>query len=241
VHEGLDVLAVMAHPDDAELLCGGALIRSADQGERVGVLDLTRGESGTRGSADVRGGEAERAARIMGLTVRRTAGLPDAALQNDLDSRRTVVELLRELRPRVVVSHWREGRHPDHRVAAELVYDACFLAGLKRFPAAGDPFRPFKVIQATAFREDAPPPSVVIDVTDQIDRKIEALAAYGSQFEGRSWAGEVYPGGERPLFEQIRAQLARYGSFIRVPYGEPFHVRESFHVDTLGGLDVGSF
>ena len=237
----LDVLAVFAHPDDAELLCGGALIRSADKGERVGIVDLTRGESGTWGSAEVRGGEGERAAQIMGLTVRRTANLADAAIVNDAPSRRAVVSLLRELRPRVVVTHWREGRHPDHRVTAELVYDACFLAGLKRFDAPGEPFRPLKLVHATAYREDAPRPSLVIDVTDQIDRKLEALAAYGSQFQGRSWAGEVFGGGDRPLFEQIRAQLAHYGSLIRVPYGEPFHVRESFRVDTLGALDVSTF
>jgi bacillithiol biosynthesis deacetylase BshB1 len=237
----LDVLAIMAHPDDAELLCGGALIRSADRGERVGVVDLTRGESGSWGSADVRGREAERAAEIMGLQLRRSAGLADAGILNDAASRRAVVELLRELRPRVVVTHWREGRHPDHRVAAELVYDACFLSGLSRFEASGEPFRPHKLVHATAYREDVPRPPLVIDVTDQIDRKLEALAAYGSQFQGRSWAGEVFAGGDRPLFEQIRAQLAHYGSLIRVPYGEPFHVREAFRADTLGALDVGTF
>jgi bacillithiol biosynthesis deacetylase BshB1 len=231
----------MAHPDDAELLCGGALIRSAERGERVGVVDLSRGESGTWGSADVRGREAERAAEIMGLAVRRSAGLPDAGIVNEPGSRKAVVELLRELRPRVVVTHWREGRHPDHRVAAELVYDACFLAGLGRFEAAGEPFRPHKLVHATAYREDVPRPSFVIDVTEQIDRKLEALAAYGSQFQGRSWAGEVFPGGERPLFEQIRAQMAHYGSLIRVPYGEPFYARETARVDTLGSLDVGTF
>jgi bacillithiol biosynthesis deacetylase BshB1 len=235
------VLAIMAHPDDAELLCGGALIRSAGRGERVGVVDLSRGESGTWGSASVRGREADHAAEIMGLTVRRTAGLPDAGIVNEPASRRAVVELLRELRPRVVVTHWREGRHPDHRVAAELVYDACFLAGLRRFEAAGEPFRPLKLVHATAYREDAPRPSFVIDVTEQIDRKLEALAAYGSQFQGRSWAGEVFPGGDRPLFEQIRAQMAHYGSLIRVPYGEPFYARESLGVDTLGALDVSTF
>lgn len=239
--EPLDVLAVMAHPDDAELLCGGALIRSHDRGERVGAVDLTRGESGTFGSAEIRRAEAERAAAIMGLTVRRCAGLPDAALVNDPASRLVLAALLRELRPRVVVTHWREGRHPDHRAAAELVYDACFLSGLSRLDAPGEPHRPHKVVHATAFREDAPSPSLVIDVTDQIDRKLEALAAYSTQFEKRTWAGEVFPGGERPLFEQIRAKLAHYGSLIRAPYGEPFWVRETFRAETLGSLGVSSF
>lgn len=237
----LDVLAVMAHPDDAELLCGGALIRSADAGERVGVVDLTRGESGTHGSADLRDREAERAAAIMGLAVRRNAGLADAALRNDDGGRSAVIALIRELRPRVVVTHWRESRHPDHRIASELVYDACYLAGLANHPAPGAAFRPHKVVYATAFREDAEPPTFVVDVTGQMDRKMEALAAYGSQFEGKSAMGEVYPGGDRPLFDQIRALCARYGSLVRVGYGEPFRTRETMAVTTLGSLGVCTF
>lgn len=237
----LDVLAVMAHPDDAELLCGGALIRSVDEGERVGVLDLTRGESGSYGTAELRAREADRASEIMGLSVRRSAGLPDAALQNTPESRRIVAGLIRELRPRVVVTHWREGRHPDHRVAAELTYDACYLAGLKSLDAPGEPHRPLKVVYATAFREDAPPPSFVIDVTEQFDRKIEALRSYESQFDGRAGMGEVLPAGDRPVYDQIRAQLAHYGSLVRVAYGEPFRTRESARQETLGSLSVSTF
>jgi LmbE family N-acetylglucosaminyl deacetylase len=121
------------------------------------------------------------------------------------------------------------------------VRDACFLSGLTRYDAPGDPFRPLKLVHATAFREDVSPSSLIVDVTEQIDRKFEALAAYDSQFQGRTWAGEVFPGGARPLFDQIRAQLAHYGSRIRVAYGEPFHVQESFRLETLGRLDVSSF
>ena len=237
----LNVLAVMAHPDDAELLCGGTLIRSAELGERVGVVDLSAGESGSRGSVELRAREAEHAAELMGLAIRRTAGLPDAGIRNDAAARRTVVELLRELRPRVVVTHWREGRHPDHRESALLVYDACFLSGLSRFPATGEPFRPLKLLHATAFREDASPPSFVVDVTAQMDRKLKAIAAYASQFEGKTWAGEVFGGGDRPLFEQVRVQMAHYGSLIRVAYGEPFRTREAMSVESLGTLGVSTF
>jgi bacillithiol biosynthesis deacetylase BshB1 len=239
--EALDVLAIMAHPDDAELLCGGALIKSARRGERAGVLDLTRGESGTHGSADVRQREAERASEIMGLAARRNVGLPDAALENNLEARRAVVAVLRELRPRIVVTHWREGRHPDHRVAARLAFDACYLAGLANFDAPGDPHRPFKVVEATAFREDAEPPSFVVDVTEEMDRKIEALRAYDSQFDRQTAMGEVFPGGDRPLYDQIRAKCAHYGSLIRVRYGEPFRSREVAEAVTLGGLGVATF
>ncbi len=238
---GLDLLAVMAHPDDAELLCGGALIKAADAGRRVGVLDLTAGEGGTRGSAEIRAKEAAAAAEIMGLTLRRCAGLPDSRLQNDEAARRTVVESLRLLRPTVVVTHWKVGRHRDHRIACELVRDACFLSGLKRLDAAGTPFRPRKLVYATAFREDAGPPGVVVDITDQMERKIEALSAYGSQFPGVTQAGEVFPGGDRPLMEQIRVQCAHYGSLIRAAYGEPYHTDETVEVDSLTDLRVGSF
>jgi N-acetylglucosamine malate deacetylase 1 len=237
----LDVLAVMAHPDDAELLCGGALRKSALAGQRVGVVDLTGGEMGSQGSVEIRGREAARAAEILGLAVRRCAGLPDSRLVNDEASRRVVVELLRALRPRVVVTHWKVGRHRDHRVAAELVRDACFLTGLKKLPAAGEPFRPLQLVYATAFREDAHPPDFVVDVTEVVDDKLAALGAYASQFEGAVQAGEVFPGGDRPLNDQIRAQLAHYGSLIRVRYGEPFRVDEAMEVATLGDLGVSSF
>lgn len=239
--EPLDVLAVMAHPDDAELLCGGALIRSADQGLRTGVVDLTAGEAGTHGSEEVRSREAERAAEVMGLTERRSAALPDAGLANDFGSRQVVVALLRELRPRVVVTHWLRSRHPDHRAAAELVYDSAYLAGLARFEAPGDPFRPLKVVHALTYREDAVKPTFVMDVSEAMERKMEALACYGSQFEGKSQAGEVFPGGERPLVDQIRAQMARYGSLVRAEYGEPFWTRETMALDSFSGLGVSTF
>lgn len=239
--EALAVLAVMAHPDDAELLCGGALAKSAALGERAGVVDLTRGESGSWGSAEVRAREAERAAEILGLSVRRSAGLPDAGLENTLEARRVVAGLLRELRPRVVVTHWTRGRHPDHTAAAALVRGACFLAGLRNLDVPGEPFRPHKLVHCTAFREDAPPPTFVVDVTAWMDRKMDALAAYGSQFEGKAAMGEVMPGGERPVLEQVRMQCAHYGSLVRVPYGEPFYTIETMAAPTLGGLEVASF
>lgn len=239
--EPVDVLAVMAHPDDAELLCGGALAVSVDRGERVGVLALTEGEAGTWGSAELRAKEAAKAAEILGIHVRTSAQLPDAALQNTLDARRVVVEQLRAFRPRVVVTHWTVARHPDHRVAAELVTDACFLAGLSRFPAEGRPYRPFKLVYATAFREDADPPSFVVDISEQIERKLNAIAAFHSQVEGKTGLGEVYPGGARPLLDQVRAACARYGALARVEYAEPFRTRETMLVESLGRLPVSTF
>lgn len=236
-----DVLAVFAHPDDAELSCGGALAKSADAGQRVGILDLTAGEMGSQGTPELRAREAEQAAAILGVSMRRCLGLPDSRLENTHEARVALAGVLRELRPRVVVTHWRVGRHRDHRLACEIVRDACFLSALRKLEAPGDPFRPLKLVYATAFREDAGPPSFVIDVTAHIDRKIRALEAYGSQFAGKTQAGEVFPGGDRPLLDQIRVRAAADGSLIRAAYGEPFHVDETMAVDTLAELSVSTF
>ncbi len=239
--EPLDVLAVVAHPDDGELICGGSLIKSAEAGHRTGILDLTMGESGSRGTPELRAQEAEQAGDILGLAVRRNAGLPDSRLENTLEARSVVAGVLRELRPRVVITHWMNGRHPDHRAAAELVYDASFLAGLKNFDAPGSPFRPAKVIHALSFREDPQKPTFVVDITSQIEKKLAAIAVYTSQFGDVIQAGEVFPGGDRSLQDQIRAQGARAGSLIRRAYGEPFWTRETMEVSTVSDLTVSTF
>ena len=241
MNESLDLLAIMAHPDDAELLCGGMLIKTSALGRRVGVLDLTAGEMGSSGTGDIRKQEAARAGEIMGLAERRCAGLPDAHLENDNASRLVVAGYLRELRPRVVVTHWKVGRHRDHRITCELVRDACYLSGLRRLDVEGRPFRPRKLVYATAFREDADPPDLVVDVTDEIASKLEALSSYTSQFEGVTGIGEIYPGGNRPLFDQIRAKMAHYGSLIRAEYGEPYRVDEPFAVEDLSALEVSTY
>ena len=237
----LDVLAIVAHPDDAELLCGGSLLQSKDRGERTGILDLTRGEMGSQGSPERRAEEARKAAEILGLSIRRNAGLPDANLRNTHETRRVVAQLLRELRPRVVITHWTQGRHPDHRAAAELVYDASYLSGLRNFTAEGGPFRPFKVVHALSFREEPQKPTFVVDITKQMEKKLEAIAAYSSQFGGAVQAGEVFPGGGRALAEQIKAHGARAGSLIRTEFGEPFWTRETIQASSLGSLPVSTF
>jgi N-acetylglucosamine malate deacetylase 1 len=237
----VDLLAIMAHPDDAELLCGGALALAADQGHAVGILDLTRGESGTWGSPEQRSVEAERAADILGVAIRRNAGLPDAALEYSVGVRAYVASIVRELRPHTVILHWPEARHPDHRVASQLGHDACFVAGLKGVRIDGEPHRPHKVVYALSYREEPVQPSFVVDITSVIERKLDAIFAFGTQFEGRTAMGDVFGGGERPLREQLRAHAAHYGSLIRRPYGEPYWTRETLRVDDLVGLAVNSF
>ena len=235
----VDLLAIFAHPDDAELLCGGTLARASDQGHRVGILDLTGGESGSQGSASLRAQEAAVAARILGVTTRASVGLPDAALVNTPDARLAIARHLRALRPRTVIVHWPSARHPDHRVAAELARDACFVSGLSRAPIEGEPHRPTKILHAVAFQEPAVEPRFVVDISEQMERKLEAVAAFRSQFEGKTWAGDIFGGG-RPLIEQVRMHAAHYGSLIRRPYGEPFWTRETVLVDDVVGMPVNS-
>jgi bacillithiol biosynthesis deacetylase BshB1 len=236
----VDLLAIAAHRDDVELLCGGTVARAAAQGHRTGILDLTRGERGTDGSADLRGREAEAAARVLGVVARRNAGLPDAALENTTETRILVASYVRAFRPRVVILPFMHGRHPDHRIASQLAYDGCFLAGLAKYPAAGAPHRPTKLLYAMTYREEALKPSFVVDISEQIETKMEAVRCYSSQFDGKTWGGEVFPGGDRPLYDQVRMHAARYGSLIRTAYGEPFHTLETMAVDDVVALGVRS-
>jgi N-acetylglucosamine malate deacetylase 1 len=235
----VDLLAIAAHRDDAELTCGGTLAKAARAGHRVGILDLTQGETGTRGDAPTRAAEAERAAKALGVAVRLNAGLPDAHLHNDEPSRATLVDLIRATRPRVVILPYPVGRHPDHRAAAELGRDACYLAGLAKYGGAGEPHRPFKVLYALAYREDPVKPSFVVDISDAFDAKMQAIRCYASQFDGAKAAGEIHPTGQ-DLYELIRVQSAHYGSLIRKPYGEPFFTNETVEVGDVLQLGVQS-
>lgn len=235
----VDLLAIAAHRDDVELTCGGTLARAVRQGHRVGILDLTAGESGTRGSADLRGLEAERAAAILGVHERRNAGLPDAHLHNTEATRRVLVAELRHFAPRVVILQWPRGRHPDHRIASELARDACFLAGLARYDAPGAPHRPEKILYALAYREEAVKPTFVVDISDEFELKMAAVRAYGSQFDGATWAGELFPTGQ-PLYDLVAVQNAHYGSRIRARYGEPFHTDETVRIDDVVTMGVRS-
>jgi bacillithiol biosynthesis deacetylase BshB1 len=235
----VDLLAIAAHRDDAELTCGGTLLRAVDQGHKTGILDLTQGETGTRGSAALRAEEAQKAAVVLGVAERRNAGLPDAHLHNTDEARRVVVEQIRHFKPRVVILPYPVGRHPDHRVASELARDACFLAGLAKYDAPGVPHRPHKILYALAFREDPVKPSFVVDITPQMERKMAAIRCYASQFDGAKNAGELFPTGQ-DLYSLIEVQNAHYGSLIRTRFGEPFFAYETMKVDDVVALDVQS-
>lgn len=235
----VDILAIAAHRDDVELTCSGTLIKAIDGGYQAGILDLTEGESASRGSAQLRAEEAAKAAAVMGVRERRNAGLPDAHIQNNEETRRLVVEQIRHFAPRVVILPFAVGRHPDHRIASELGRDACFLSGLKRYSADGAPHRPHKVLYALSYREDPIKPTFVVDISDQFERKLAAIRCYGSQFDGAKAAGEIFPTGQ-DLYGLVETQNAHYGSLIRRRYGEPYFTQETVLVDDVVKLEVQS-
>lgn len=235
-----DLLAIAAHRDDVELTCGGTLIKAAAQGYRVGIVDLTQGEMGTRGSAALRATEASQAAEILGVAARENLGLPDAGLVNDPATRVQLALAIRRFAPRVVIAPAPRGRHPDHRVAAELIRDACFVAGLAKVVPSVPPHRPHKILHVTTYRQDFERPTFVVDIGEEFERKMEAIRCYASQFDGARQAGEVYPTGE-PLYDVVRHHAAYYGSLIRARYGEPFFTYETMRVDDVVALEVSTF
>ena len=236
----VDVLAIAAHRDDVELSCGGTLARAAKLGRTTAVIDLTAGELGTRGSADLRAEEASRAAGVLGLSARENLGLPDAGVTNTPETRIMLAVAIRRFAPSIVIAPALSGRHPDHGVTAQLVRDACFIAGLKKIAPETPVHRPLKVVHCLAYREDNVKPTFVVDISDAFEQKLEAVRCYSSQFDEAIQGGEVYPNGE-PLYEIVRHQAAHYGSLIRCRYGEPFFTTETMRVDDIAALEVSTF
>jgi N-acetylglucosamine malate deacetylase 1 len=233
----LDLLAVAAHPDDVEQTCGGTLIRMAQTGYRTGVLDLTAGDMGTRGSPEIRLREADTAAGLLKLSWRGNLRLPDARLENTLEVRTSLALEIRRLRPRVVIIPYWDARHPDHYRAGEIAYEACFLAGLRKLDPSVEPHRPFKVIYSSLYASVTP--SFVVDISTQFDRRMSALLSYESQY-GSGEAGDVFPGREE-IRERLAAIARFYGNLIGVRYGEPFVVKEMIQVSDVVSMPVRSF
>jgi len=242
----LDLLAIAAHPDDVELTCGGTLLKMADAGYATGILDLTRGEMGTRGDVETRRREAAAAARVLRVKYRGNLGLRDAHLAADEDSKMSVARAIRRLRPHTVIIPYWEARHPDHYMASKLAYEGCFWAGLKRLPLEGEPFRPFKILYTAAY---APVtafagafPAFIVDITKQFERRAKAIACYGSQFRPKASvrrASKVFIALDR-LTDEMDALSRYYGEMIGVRYGEPFQVKEMMQVDDVVKLPVRS-
>jgi bacillithiol biosynthesis deacetylase BshB1 len=235
----LDLLAIAAHPDDVELTCGGTLLKMAEKGYKTGILDLTEGEMGTRGTREMRAKEAASAAKILKASWRGTLGVPDSDVQSTRQHKLGLAKLIRELRPRTVILPYWEARHPDHYHASALGYEGCFLAGLKQLPIEGEPYRPFKILYATSF--EGMPPTFIVDVTKQYETRRRAILAFGSQFRpGKSERKQRVYLAIDELDPKMDLLARHYGQMIGVKYGEPFLQKESMAVDDIVALPVRS-
>jgi bacillithiol biosynthesis deacetylase BshB1 len=249
-HSLVDVLALAAHRDDVEQTCGGTLLRMRSLGLHTGILDLTAGEAGTRGSAEERGREAAEAGRILGASWRHALDLPDGSIENTFDNRLKIVRVLRLLRPRVVILPYWEGRHPDHYTASRLGYEACFISGLARLettaedlpaapsqPVPQSPHRPYKILYASLYADVRP--TFAVDISPWIEQRFAALMAYRSQYgnqpDGR---GLFVP--QEEIRERTFALARHYGLLAGVRYAEPFVQKEIGLVDDLMRIPVAS-
>ncbi|MGA9966146.1 MAG: bacillithiol biosynthesis deacetylase BshB1 [Terriglobales bacterium] len=260
----LDVLAVAAHRDDVEQTCGGTLLKMAQHGRRTGILDLTQGEMGTRGTAEDRAQEAAEAAKILRVSWRQALDIPDGRVENTWENKLKVARVIREQRPRVVILPYWKGRHPDHYTASTLGYEACFLAGLAKLDFkstsvdAGDssaalragrpqdsrqdagatkPHRPFKIVYATLYYDVRP--TFVVDITELFEARFQALMAYKSQFSDQEAGKDLFPA-QAEIRARIEAMARFYGLLGGVTYAEPFLQKEVGLVEDLTSIPVKS-
>ncbi len=236
----LDALALSAHRDDVEIVCGGTIIKLVDLGYKVGLIELTEGERGTRGSAEERGKEAACAAKVMGVHSRENLKLPDAKVELSWENKLKIVEVLRKYRPHLLILPYWEQRHPDHANCSYLGWDGSFLAGLAKLDHVhGQPHRPFKIIFSTISIFDKKP-SFIVDITEQLERKLKAVKCYSTQFLDRPPEGkEIFPPA-RDIFEFIETRARHYGYLIGKKYGEPFILKETVEIEDPAKMPVRS-
>jgi len=233
----LDILAIAAHRDDVEQTCGGTLLVQQSLGWKTGILDLTRGEAGTRGTAAEREAEAAEAARILGVSHREALDLPDGNVQNTLENRLKIAAVLRRLRPRVVILPYWQGRHPDHYTSATLGYEACFVSGLAKADVAGAPHRPYKILYASLYADVRP--TFVVDITPHMETRLASLLAYRSQYATQPEGGALFVP-EEEIRERTFASARHYGLLAGVRYAEPFVQKEVALASDLMMLPVQS-
>jgi bacillithiol biosynthesis deacetylase BshB1 len=250
----LDILALAAHRDDVEQTCGGALLKMAQRGYRTGILDLTQGEMGTRGSVEERSREAADAAKILCVSWRQALDIPDGRVENTWENRLKVARVLREQKPRVVILPYWKGRHPDHYTASVLGYEACFLGGLAKLDVrqalstqhslstqeaavSAPPHRPFKIVYATLYYDVRP--TFVVDITEQFEARLQSLKAYKSQFSDQEAGKGIFPA-HAEIRSRIEAMARFYGMLAGVTYAEPFLQKEVGLVDDLTAIPVKS-
>jgi len=264
----LEILAIAAHRDDVEQTCGGTLLKMAERGHRTGILDLTRGEMGTRGTAEDRAREADEAARILQVSWRQALDIPDGRVENTWENRLAVARVIRQTRPRVIILPYWKGRHPDHYTASKLGYEASFLAGLAKLDVerAVSTRRSAFGQLASALASILPGeeqkghgvlaphrpfkiiyatlyydirPTFVVDITDQFEARFEALMAYKSQFSDQEAGKDIFPAGDE-IRARVEAMARFYGMLAGVTYAEPFLQNEVGLVEDLMAVPVKS-
>jgi N-acetylglucosamine malate deacetylase 1 len=226
----LDLLAIAAHPDDVELTCGGTLLKMAQRGYKTGILDLTAGEMGTRGTPETRAKEAAKAGKLLGVKWRETLGVPDSDVQPLRQHKLRLASVIRTLKPKTVILPYWEARHPDHYRACEIGFEACFLAGLKKLDEQTEPHRPSKIIYSSLYANVTP--SFVVDISAQFERRMDALFCYESQYGDGGEAAHLFPQ-QQEIRDRLSGIARFYGNLIGVKYGEPFVVKETMRVDDI--------
>lgn len=235
----LDILAIGAHPDDVEMSCGATLAKAIAAGKKVGILDLTRGELGTRGNAEIRKKEAEAAADILGISVRENLGLADGFFKNDMEAQLRIITLLRKYRPEMVLCNAIDDRHIDHGKGSSLASDACFLSGLRKIETniEGSPqeaWRPKQVYHYIQWNEIAP--DFVVDVSGYMEKKLEAVFAYRSQFFDENSEEPETPISSKNATDSLRYRNRNLGRLIGTEYGEGFTAERFVAVKSIFDL-----
>ena len=227
----LDILAIGVHPDDVELSCSGTLLKHISFGKKCGILDLTQGELGTRGSAELRLKEAAEAAKILGVSFRENLGMADGFFVNDKAHQLKIIEVLRKYQPEIVLCNAVSDRHPDHGRAAQLVSEACFYSGLRKIETGQEAWRPKAVYHYIQDRQLKP--DLVIDVTPFVEKKMEAIKAFGSQFYDPDSIEPESPITVKNFFELVKGKMAAYGRDAGFEYGEGFTVERTIGINDL--------
>jgi bacillithiol biosynthesis deacetylase BshB1 len=235
----LDILAFGAHPDDVELSAGGTLLLHRSLGKTIGIVDLTEGELGTRGTIETRYAEAKKASDILGLTLRTNLQLADGFFQHNEASLKKVIEVLRAYRPKIVLANAITDRHPDHGRAAKLVSEACFLSGLSKIKSSyngvdQEAYRPHAVYHYIQDRFQQP--DFVVDITSFVDQKMAAIAAFQTQFWNSDSSEPSTPISSKEFMDYIKGSMQVHGRFIGVAYAEGFNVERQIGVSNLFDL-----
>ena len=235
----LDILAFAAHPDDVELSASGTLLKYIAEGKKVGIIDLTRGELGSRGTATTRTLEAENAGKLMGLSVRDNLDLADGFFDDSFDTKMRIIQQIRKYQPDIVLANAMSDRHPDHGRAGKIVADASFLSGLVKIQSAEDgipqaPFRPQLLLHY--IQDHYLKPDIVIDVSDFIEQKIEVIKAFTTQFYDPNFDGPETPISGEDFFDFIKGRMMTLGRPIGAKYAEGFTCDRILGVDDLFDL-----